>query len=66
MAVRVYLYQAQGLTTLARPPDREGTEQDMLARSVPLPDALAAVIDGTIVHAQTCMGLLRVARLLGI
>ncbi|MBV9355631.1 MAG: NUDIX hydrolase [Chloroflexi bacterium] len=66
MAVRVHLYLARGLTTLATPPAREGTERDMLTRSIPLPDALAAVVDGTIVHAQTCMGLLRVARLLGL
>jgi 8-oxo-dGTP pyrophosphatase MutT (NUDIX family) len=66
MAVPVHLYLARGLTALAAPPAREGSEHDLLARTVPLPDALAAVIDGTIVHAQTCTGLLRVARLLGI
>jgi len=65
-AAPIHLYLARGLTALARPPAREGSEHDLIARAVPLSDAVAAVIDGTIVHVQTCLGLLRVARLLGI
>jgi ADP-ribose pyrophosphatase len=65
-AARVHLYLARDLTPLPAPVEREGAEGDLIARAVPLERALAAIEDGTIVHAYTIIGLLRAARLLGV
>jgi 8-oxo-dGTP pyrophosphatase MutT (NUDIX family) len=45
---------------------RDGAEQDMLARRVPLADAIDAALDGRIEHGMSVVGLLRAARRLGI
>jgi 8-oxo-dGTP pyrophosphatase MutT (NUDIX family) len=66
IAARVHLYLARDLTPLPVPVAREGAEGDLIARAVPLERALAAIDDGTIVHAYTIIGLLRTARLLGV
>ncbi|MBV9577351.1 MAG: NUDIX hydrolase [Chloroflexi bacterium] len=45
---------------------RDGGEHDMLVQRLPLAEAIAAVMDGRIVHGMSALGLLRAARRLGI
>ncbi|HEY2594186.1 MAG TPA: NUDIX domain-containing protein, partial [Chloroflexota bacterium] len=64
---RWHLYLARGL----RPAPtglhhRDGAEQDLIARPVPLREAVAAALDGTIEHGMSALGLLRAARRLGV
>jgi 8-oxo-dGTP pyrophosphatase MutT (NUDIX family) len=66
IATPVHLYLARDLAPLAQPRPREGSEADLITRAVPFAAALAAVDDGTIVHGYTIIGLLRVARRLGL
>jgi 8-oxo-dGTP pyrophosphatase MutT (NUDIX family) len=66
MAAPMHLYLAQGLAPVREPLAREGAEGDLISRAVPLAAAVEAVLDGTIVHAYTAIGLLRAARLFGI
>ena len=61
-----HLYLARGLSPLPHGAQREGAEDDMIARAVPLETAVAAAMDGRIVHAFTVVGLLRAARRLGV
>ena len=61
-----YLYLARGLSRAANGAQRDGAEQDLISASVPLASAVAAAMDGRIVHAFTVVGLLRAARRLGV
>jgi len=61
-----HLFLARGLSRRPQGPQREGSEEDMIARAVPLETAVAAAMDGRIVHAFTVFGLLRAARRLGV
>jgi 8-oxo-dGTP pyrophosphatase MutT (NUDIX family) len=45
---------------------RDGAEQDLIARRVPLAVAIEAALDGRIEHGMSVVGLLRAARRLGI
>jgi 8-oxo-dGTP pyrophosphatase MutT (NUDIX family) len=45
---------------------RDGAEQDLIARRVPLATAVDAALDGRIEHGMSVVGLLRAARRLGI
>ena len=45
---------------------RDGAEQDLVARRVPLADAVAAAMDGRIAHGMSVVAILRTARRLGI
>lgn len=58
-----YVFLARGLHAVPRRPD-EG--EDVLPVSFPLATALEMVINGTITHAASCVGLLRAARILGV
>ena len=52
-----------------RPTDthqRDGSEQDLIAKRVPLAVAIDAAMDGRIAHGMSVVGLLRAARRLGI
>ncbi|ODV05770.1 MAG: ADP-ribose pyrophosphatase [Pseudonocardia sp. SCN 73-27] len=62
-AVRVYL--ARGLTDVGRPDMGDDEEADLQVRRVPLAEALAMVLDGTIVNAATVAGVLAVNALGG-
>jgi ADP-ribose pyrophosphatase len=66
MAAHYHLYLARGLTPVAGTHRRDGAESDLIVQPVPLPAAIAAAMDGRIVHAFTVIGLLRAARRLGI
>jgi 8-oxo-dGTP pyrophosphatase MutT (NUDIX family) len=44
---------------------RDGAEQDLIARRVPLEAAIQAALDGRIAHGMSVVGLLRAARRLG-
>jgi 8-oxo-dGTP pyrophosphatase MutT (NUDIX family) len=66
IAAHYHLYLARGLSATARKLAREGSEHDMIARPVPLQEAVEAAMDGRIVHAFTVVGLLRAARKLGV
>ncbi|HEY3062138.1 MAG TPA: NUDIX hydrolase [Chloroflexota bacterium] len=61
-----HLYLARGLSLAAHGAQRDGAEQDMIARPVPLVEAIEAAMDGRIVHLFTVAGLLRAARRLGV
>lgn len=61
-----HLYLARGLTPAANGAQRDGAEEDLIARAIPLETAVAAAMDGRIVHAFTVVGLLRAARRLGV
>jgi 8-oxo-dGTP pyrophosphatase MutT (NUDIX family) len=60
-----HLFLARGLAPDPNA-EREGSEHDMIAQAVPLHEAVAAAMDGRIVHAFTVVGLLRAARKLGV
>jgi 8-oxo-dGTP pyrophosphatase MutT (NUDIX family) len=63
---RYHLFLARALSpvTLAYP--RDGAEHDMVARPIPLADAIDAAMDGRIEHGISVVGLLRAARRLGV
>lgn len=63
---RYHLYLARGLSPAGNGAQRDGAEEDLIARAVPLESAVAAAMDGRIVHAFTVVGLLRAARRLGV
>lgn len=65
MSAHYHLFLARRLRPVAGGPHREGAEQDMLTRALPLAEAVAAAGDGRIVHAFSIVGLLRAARRLG-
>jgi 8-oxo-dGDP phosphatase len=60
-----HFYLARGLATTDAH-QRDGTEQDLIARRVPLAVAIEAAMDGRIAHGMSVVGLLRAARRLGI
>jgi ADP-ribose pyrophosphatase len=62
-AVRVYL--ARGLTDVGRPAGEDDEEADLQVHRVPLDEALAMVLDGTIVNGATVAGVLAVHALSG-
>jgi hypothetical protein len=45
---------------------RDGAEHDMIARRVPMGDAIDAAMDGRIEHGMSALGLLRAARRLSV
>ena len=59
---RAHLYLAEDLTEAERSP--ETYEQDMEVARMPLQDAVAAALDGSIAHATSVTALLRAARAL--
>jgi 8-oxo-dGTP pyrophosphatase MutT (NUDIX family) len=63
---RYHLFLARELSPIARPPGRGGSELDMIARPIPLVEAVAAAMDGRIQHGISVVGLLRAARRLGV
>ncbi|MDQ3811096.1 MAG: NUDIX hydrolase [Chloroflexota bacterium] len=66
MDARYHLYLARGLSPATTGFRREGSEEDLITRALPLRAAVAAAMDGRIVHAYTIVGLLRAARRLGV
>ncbi len=65
VAARYHLYVARGLEP-SHGHERDGSEEDLIAQRVPLQQAVEAVLDGTIAHSFSVVGILRVARLLGV
>jgi 8-oxo-dGTP pyrophosphatase MutT (NUDIX family) len=63
---RYHLYLARGLAPSAGPHARDGAEHDLLARRLPLAEAIEAAMDGRIEHSLSVVGLLRAARRLGV
>jgi ADP-ribose pyrophosphatase len=61
-----HLFLARGLSAARAGATRDGAEEDLIARQVPLDMAIEAAMDGRIVHAFTVVGLLRAARRLGV
>jgi 8-oxo-dGTP pyrophosphatase MutT (NUDIX family) len=61
-----HLYLARGLSPATSGAQRDGAEEDLISRAIPLEEAIAAAMDGRIVHAYTIVGLLRAARRLGV
>jgi 8-oxo-dGTP pyrophosphatase MutT (NUDIX family) len=62
-----HMFLARGLErTHVAHYQRDPTEHDLITRSVPLADAVAAAMDGRIEHGMSALGLLRAARRLGI
>ena len=66
LAARYHLFLAHDLTPAAGHHQRDGAEGDLIVRAVPLEAAVAAAVDGRIVHAYSVVGLLRTARRLGV
>jgi 8-oxo-dGTP pyrophosphatase MutT (NUDIX family) len=60
-----HLYLARGLVSTDSH-TRDGSEQDLIARRVPLAVAVQAAMDGRIAHGMSVVGLLRAARRLGV
>jgi 8-oxo-dGTP pyrophosphatase MutT (NUDIX family) len=60
-----HFFLARGLREVSTH-QRDGSEQDLIARPVPLPAAIEAALDGRIAHGMSVVGLLRAARRLGI
>jgi ADP-ribose pyrophosphatase len=63
---RWHLYLARGLSRVTTPHRRDGAENDLIARAIPLSEAVEAAMDGRIEHAMSIVGLLRAARRLGL
>jgi 8-oxo-dGTP pyrophosphatase MutT (NUDIX family) len=61
-----HLYLARGLSPATDGAERDGAEEDLITRPIPLREAIEAAMDGRIVHAFTVIGLLRTARRLGV
>ncbi|HTH55021.1 MAG TPA: NUDIX hydrolase [Cyclobacteriaceae bacterium] len=58
-----YIFLAQGLREGEH--EREATEADMQVKKVPFKEALDLVMEGKITDAMSVMGILKVARMLG-
>jgi ADP-ribose pyrophosphatase len=59
-----YTYLARDLThTMAH--SKDGAEEDLVARRLPLAEAVAAAMDGRIAHGMSVAAILRAARRLG-
>lgn len=63
---RFHLFLARGLHAADGYYQRDGAEQDLIARAVPMTQAVEAALDGRIDHGMSVVGLLRAARLLGL
>ena len=63
---RYHLFLARGLGPSSGQHQRDGAEHDLIARQVPLDQAIAAAMDGRIEHSMSVVGLLRTARRLGL
>lgn len=61
-----FLFLARALSPVTVRQERDGAEHDMLARSVPLVEAVEAAMDGRIQGGLSVVGLLRTARRLGV
>jgi 8-oxo-dGTP pyrophosphatase MutT (NUDIX family) len=66
VSTQYHLYLARGLSPVTTEHRRDGAEHDMIARSVPLADAIEAAMDGRIQGGVSVIGLLRAARRLGV
>jgi 8-oxo-dGDP phosphatase len=66
LTTQYHLFLASGLSPATTAHHRDGAEQDMIARAVPLVEAVAAAMDGRIQGALSVIGLLRAARRLGV
>jgi 8-oxo-dGTP pyrophosphatase MutT (NUDIX family) len=63
---RYHLFLARGLSPVTRNHRRDAAEEDLIARSIPLHEAVMAAVDGRIQHSMSIVGLLRAARRLGL
>jgi 8-oxo-dGTP pyrophosphatase MutT (NUDIX family) len=64
---RWHMFLARGLEPVpAGVFQRDGGEHDLIARPVPLAEAVSAAMDGRIEHGMSALGLLRAARRLGV
>jgi 8-oxo-dGTP pyrophosphatase MutT (NUDIX family) len=63
---RYHLFLATVLAPVACAHARDGTEHDLIARRVPLAEAVEASLDGRIEHGMSALGILRAARRLGV
>jgi ADP-ribose pyrophosphatase len=63
---RYHLFLARSLRPATREHHRDGAEHDLIARRVPLAEAIEAAMDGRIEHGMSALGILRAARRLGI
>jgi len=61
-----HLFLARGLSPVTVEHQRDGAEHDMIARRVPLLQAVEAAMDGRIQGGLSIVGLLRAARRLGV
>jgi 8-oxo-dGTP pyrophosphatase MutT (NUDIX family) len=66
LAARYHLFLARDLSPAQGHYERDGAEDDLIVRAVPLASAIQAAMDGRIVHAITVAGLVRAARYLGV
>ena len=65
MNARYHLFLAEDLTPIP-PRERDGAEEDLIVKPVAIETAVAAALDGTLLHAFTVVGVLRAARRLGV
>jgi ADP-ribose diphosphatase len=63
---RYHLYLARGLSPVIAGTQRDGAENDLIARPIPLAQAVEAAMNGRIEHGMSVVGLLRTARRLGV
>ena len=66
IATPYHLFLARGLSPVTVDYQRDGAEHDMVARRVPLIEAVEAAMDGRIEGSLSIVGLLRAARRLGV
>ncbi|HLZ30128.1 MAG TPA: NUDIX hydrolase [Chloroflexota bacterium] len=66
VTARYHLFLARRLSPVQVEHHRDGAEHDMIARRVPLADAIDAAMDGRIEGTLSVVGLLRAARRLGV
>jgi len=63
---RYHLFLARELKPVTTTHPRDGAEEDLIARPIPLTEAIQAAMDGRIEHGISVVGLLRAARRLGL
>jgi 8-oxo-dGTP pyrophosphatase MutT (NUDIX family) len=61
-----HMFLARALAPATDEQQRDGSEHDLIARRVPLADAIDAAMDGRIEHGMSALGILRAARRLGV
>jgi len=66
VSARYHLYLARRLSPVTLAHQRDGAEHDMIARRIPLTEAVEAAMDGRIEGSLSVVGLLRAARRLGV